>query len=703
MTSRSEFINEKLASAFEPTAEWMERNTPEAVIKRREAKSKSAKKKKPTYVPAPDESIDKDALRNELADADQFVKDVAGIAWFCPQWASTTKSDVESGWIVWDGKRLAQSESGAIIRLAKKTALKLSQIALSEASDLNEELKIERAKGEDQNLPAIKALFGKIRAKKARADQLQSESRILKIISLARVDERTLIDASELDNDPDLLNCQNGIVNLTNGELIPHDPAYRCTKITRAAYVPDAKSDALDLVLMRGLMNQNSDGKYEPDPDRIDFLRKSIGHGLYGHQRLQKFYINIGKGRDGKGTLFESLRPVLGDYAIKAAAKSFIKEKNSTHRIRDDLMNMAGARLIFASEPNRGDQMDGAFMKTMSGEDYQRARHLFKAEVEFKPICSIFLQTNHELHVDSDDHGIWERLVHIPWGPSIPAGQRDPGLRRELESKEGMEALLAWAISGAIDTHDATRIDEPDSVIKHTNAYRERMDPMAEFIAEDLRLCEPEYHNHCHITQAGLRKAYDTWLAGSGLDDGPRFKLSGKRIGQKLAEYGITSDTIRVNGKTAKVWLGVTLRKNHDDFMDYVDQQKIAHVPEADDHLNRLANIATAVPVTLLPQNIAPTPTREKNNNVDNVDNSRARARHIDVIPKNPARVDGSIPGNKVTNNNNKNVDTNNKKENLGDNQKINPSPHDQQDPPDSIELDGDGFDDPDLDDWSLF
>ena len=47
----------------------------------------------------------------------------------------------------------------------------------------------------------------------------------------------------ELDADPYLINVANGTLDLRTGELKPHDPRDRITKVTRAAYDPDARAD----------------------------------------------------------------------------------------------------------------------------------------------------------------------------------------------------------------------------------------------------------------------------------------------------------------------------------------------------------------------------------------------------------------------------------------------------------------------------
>jgi P4 family phage/plasmid primase-like protien len=505
-------------------------------------------------------------LRNELADAARFASDVEGTCWYCPQRAANRKGDVEAGWLVWDGRRLRPSEDGAILRLVRDTALALSAEAVADALALSGDIR-EAVEADDRD--RARALKARQARAFSRADALQSEARMQRMLSLARIDERLVIDGAELDADPDLLNTQNGIVYLPTGELMPHHPRHRCTRIAAVPYLPEADRSALDQLLVRACQSQQDDGTWAPDPDRIRYLQDAIGQGLYGHQRLQKFYLCLGKGGDGKGTLFEALRDALGGghdgYAMTAAMQSFVREKVGGHRIRDDLANMAGARLVFASEINKGDALDGALVKTLSGEDTQRVRHLFGKEFEFRPVCTLFFIANHEPYVDSQDHAIWRRLVKIPFGPPLREDERDPAIRQALHDADtGGAALLAWAIEGAVRTHNIKRIVPCPSVEQATDAYRSGMNPLAGFLIEDLRFAPDEKASVTWVAQRAIRLAFDAWISESGLDDrrgGPG--ISGKQISQQLRDCGAWPGSMRIQGKPTKIWQGVTLRADH--------------------------------------------------------------------------------------------------------------------------------------------
>lgn len=547
-------------------------------------------------------------LRNELADADRLVRDMAGKAWFCPQRASTRKGDLEAGWLVWDGKRLRPSEDGAILRLAKATALALSAEYLELAKTAKQELEDELA-CDPVDRDAVKGARAKLARLLSRADQVQTEHRLHTMISLARWDPRVLIDQRDLDagtaeyRGADILNCQNGVLHLPTLRLLPHDPAYRCTKITAVPYKADADRSALMRLLNRACMVKQKDGTWATDADRIRYLQDAIGAGLYGHQELQRFYLCLGNGGDGKGTLFEALLDALGGghdgYAMKAATQSFVREKISGHKIRDDLANMAGARLVLTSEINKGEALDAALVKTLSGEDTQRVRHLFGKEFEFRPVCTLFMQANHEPYVDSSDDAIWRRLVKIPFGPSLREDERDPAVRRSLHDPEtGGAALLSWAAEGAQRTYRAKRLEPTDSVTKATQAYRDEMNPLAGFLVDELRFANAAKAKETWVEQRAIRPAFEAWQTDAGVDDKKGPGVSGKRVGQQLRECGAWPGSKFIGGKTRKVWFGVTLRHDHPAFAETCLG---TFVPSEDMHRAQVAASAPSVVLTSLP------------------------------------------------------------------------------------------------------
>jgi putative DNA primase/helicase len=96
-----------------------------------------------------------------------------------------------------------------------------------------------------------------------------SAGRERSVLSLARgIVERQVTD---LDRDLDLLNTPSGVVDLTTGELLPHDPALFITKIAGAEYRP-------------GFTHPDWDKALEAVPADIqDWYQLRLGQAITGH------------------------------------------------------------------------------------------------------------------------------------------------------------------------------------------------------------------------------------------------------------------------------------------------------------------------------------------------------------------------------------------------------------------------------------
>lgn len=584
MSLDREAIAERLEQAPEATDEWMQQHRPVADVPPPDA---------PIDPPPPGDGGGDDGdrrpakLRNELADAERLVIDLVDVAWYCPQLADKGDKAIESGWLIWDGQRLAPSKDGAIFRAAMQTALAISAEYEAQADQVWEEVQ-ELAAAVQPSDPQLKALRARYARLQKKADQMQSEDRIKKMISLARRDVRLLIDQGELDADWSILNTPTGVVDLRTGQLHPHDPKWRCTRITAAEYDPQADTEPLTKALSRICMRQGADG-WEVDHDRITYLQHVLGQALFGHQRWQRFWICEGKGGDGKGTLFQAVLKCLGSapngYAMKAATASFIRSRVAAHRIRDDLANMAGARIVIASEVNKGDELDAQMVKTLTGEDTQRVRKLYGDEFEFDPVCSLFFQVNHRPRVDSQDDAFWRRLVAVPFGPPIPEHERDPEVAEWLRDIDrGGKALLAWMVAGAVATADMKQPQNPASVVEATASYRDEVNPLAGWLLEELRFADEHHHKGTHMAAAAIQKSYAKWLEDSGGD--PRGKpLTSKRFADELRALGCYSKQSRATGKSRPTWFGVTLRYENELSDEYCTG---SYIPSEDMHLQHL-------------------------------------------------------------------------------------------------------------------
>ena len=343
---------------------------------------------------------------------------------------------------------------------------------------------------------------------------------------------------NELDTQKDFINCNNGIVNLRNGELIPHDPNYLCTKITRSNYdnttnkKPKLWLDFLDTVT-------------QGDKELQDYIQKAVGYSLTGSTKEQCMFFLYGLGRNGKSTFLDIISELGGTYASHAQPETIMTKSQLSNNTLSDIARLRGARFVTTVEPNENVKLNEGLVKQLTGGDKVTARFLYGREFEFVPEFKIWLGANHKPIIKGTDDGIWRRIRLIPFTAQIPDSKVDKNLKSKLKAE--LPLIMKWAVDGAIKWQkEGLKI--PKVVEEATKEYRKEMDRLAEFVDQYII-----WDANGRIKASELYNCYCEWCSRNN-----EFMVSStkfaKDIKNKLPEKRIFSDGtyyvgIRLNTK----------------------------------------------------------------------------------------------------------------------------------------------------------
>lgn len=413
-------------------------------------------------------------------------------------------------WLVWDGSRWAHDRTGQAHRWMKIIVRRLTNDALAITD-------------EDKRKAALK-----------KAEAGERSASVRGALTLAATEPQVVVDHKALDADPFLLNCANGTVDLRTGQLRPHDPADLITKVTGAAYRPDAIGDVFDRFL----------ADIQPDEAMRAFLARLLGHAIEGRQAVHVLPIFWGDGANGKSTLIDAVMGALGDYAAPAAAGLLTARKNDAHPT--ETADLFGRRLAVLHETDAGRQLAEGTVKRLTGGDRIKARHMREDFWEFDPSHTFVMLTNHKPLVKGDDEGIWRRIKLVPFAVVIPEHQRDEHLSDRLS--EEADAILSWLIAG-YQAWQAGGLDEPHQVTDATTEYRLESDTLGRFL-DDCCLLASGYRTRSaelyaawvawctqEHEQPGSNKAFTTALQNRGYDN----KRS--KVGAVIHGVGLAADT----------------------------------------------------------------------------------------------------------------------------------------------------------------
>jgi putative DNA primase/helicase len=409
-------------------------------------------------------------------------------------------------WLVQDGKRWRQDDTGEVMRRAKEAARSIYREAARAPSD-----------------GAAKALGNW-------AKQSLSEARIKAMIELAKSEVPVIPD--ELDADPWLLNVENGTIGLRTGELREHRLEDLITKIAPVEYDPTADAPRWRATLERVL----------PNPEIRAFFKRLCGYALTGDTSEHILPILYGTGANGKSTVLNALLDTLGDYGTQAAPDLLIAKKGAHPT---ELADLFGMRFVSSIEVEDGRRLAESLVKQLTGGDRIKARRMRQDFWEFVPTHKVFMAVNHKPTVRGTDTAIWRRIRLIPFTETIPPEDQDKRLPEKLRKERA--GILAWAVEGCLEWQ-REGLQAPDEVRKATREYRAEMDVLAAFLADCCLRAEDE-----EAFASELWGAWKRWCDETGEQQGTQ-----KRFGGQLAERGFLNHRDSRTGR--KVWSGLSLR-----------------------------------------------------------------------------------------------------------------------------------------------
>ena len=102
---------------------------------------------------------------------------------------------------------------------------------------------------------------------------------------------------SDFDKNKTQINCINGIVDLTSGQLLGRTPKDYVSKIINVDYDHYAKAPLFETFIGQ---------IFGHDKELIDWVQRALGYSLTGSTSEQVLFAALGTGANGKSTLIES-------------------------------------------------------------------------------------------------------------------------------------------------------------------------------------------------------------------------------------------------------------------------------------------------------------------------------------------------------------------------------------------------------------
>lgn len=354
-------------------------------------------------------------------------------------------------WLAWDGKRWDDGEL-IVQRFAKATIGKIYEEAAQAEVSGNQD-------------------YAKFLRKHAAASS--SASALASIVRVAQSEPEIEVSHTALDRDTTLFNCTNGTVDLRTKELLPHRREDLITKLCPYPYDPTADCP----IFRRSLYEMMKD-----DEEMLDYVQLVLGYALTGSVKREIFVILHGSGENGKSQLMKLYQQVIGDdYQTTLDINVLLSKEGTNNDHPTGRAVLFGKRLAVAYEPDMGKKINEGQIKALTGGDIITARRMREDFWQFHPTHTAFLVTNHKPGVRGTDHGLWRRILLIPFDVIFSGEKRNDALPG-LWMQEAV-GFLAWLIEGAWAFLNDPKLIAmvPERARVATKKYREEEDRLAEF------------------------------------------------------------------------------------------------------------------------------------------------------------------------------------------------------------------------------
>ena len=259
-----------------------------------------------------------------------------------------------------------------------------------------------------------------------------------------------VINMTDFDSDPYLLNCRNGVYDMREQKF-------------RFARPEDYFTLSVSCNYPTGITVHKCDRWYsfvdeimEGDKEKAAFLQRALGYSLLGVNREECMFLAYGRTRSGKGTLFNTIAKVLGmgtDSGYGGSVNSSLvcesKFKDKDYNAPEPMLaDTVGLRYITLSETKKGALLDVNAIKSLTGRDPRKTRQLHCPAFTFTPQFTMWLSTNFLPKVNDDSLFKSDRLWVIEFNKHFEEDDRDFSLKEIFENKDNQAVILKWLLDG---------------------------------------------------------------------------------------------------------------------------------------------------------------------------------------------------------------------------------------------------------------
>ena len=354
---------------------------------------------------------------------------------------------------------------------------------------------------------------------------------------LEHIRDLTTVKRDYFNQDLNLICLENGVYDFETGQLKPHSPDVLFLQKHPINFDPNAQCPKIEEFLKQIL----------PRTEDQLTIYQLIGYCLYRSHKIQKAFMLVGSGANGKSTLLNLIKNFLGKDNITSTS---LQELESN---RFALARLLGKNAnVYPDLPAQALFTTSRF-KGATGEDPLTGEFKFGKDFNFENYAKFIFSANVIPRTEDESDAFFRRWVIIAFPNKFEGENCDPNLLEKLTSNDELSGLLTKALQGLKTLLADGKFKSGKQIEDIRDEYIRKSDPIQAFIWDRLDI-DPEKYE----TKAIL---YSTFL-GYCKDSG--YVAPNQHVFNKQLPYLVPVRSYQpkhADGSRPHCWKGVKLKQ----------------------------------------------------------------------------------------------------------------------------------------------
>jgi len=278
-------------------------------------------------------------------------------------------------------------------------------------------------------------------------------------------------ERDQFDSNPMTLNVQNGLLNIQTGEFRKHTPLYLSRIQLSVTYDPHVGPVKFVQFMMECLPEQKDrESVYE------EFASILLRDGI----RLEKAYMYVGEGANGKSTFLNTVEALLGKENVSnVPIHDLIYGRFLRARLEGKLAN------IFSDISNNELSKVGIVKALISGDPIDVEKK-GKDPFKMKNFAKLFYSCNQLPEINEDSDAVYRRFMITEWNQQFKGDKDNKSLIFELTTEEELSGILNLLLHKTRRLLAQQKFSYDQSTEQLRIEWKQRADPVQLFVHQFL-------------------------------------------------------------------------------------------------------------------------------------------------------------------------------------------------------------------------